>query len=1048
MPPPSPLSLETASTSLGWPDPTRIVDPPGAGASIFAKQIRDKLEQSLSHQSNGMDLRFGVLMENPDAVTSEPPLAIVAEANTEIPPHVLRELHRLAWNFSHAPAVITVEPTLLRAWTCCEAPDPEQPISKYLVESVSADHIRESRTSDTSLPDASDLHWISLVSGSFFEDRKVRFARDGRADRLLMANLQFLRSELSRTGLIDDDVCHDLIARVVFVQFLFDRKDAHGQAALNGEALQRLHAEGVLTALHESFADILRDHQDTYRLFAWLNRKFNGDLFPAHLDAQTTSQSHAATREPDMVTADHLALLADFIRGDTKMPDNQRCLWPQYSFDVIPLEFISSIYETFVGDASSDGVYYTPPHLVDALLDQVLPWNGTRWDVRVLDPACGSGVFLVKAFQRLVHRWKNAHHSASIRAPALRRLLERNIFGVDKDPHAVRVASFSLYLAMCDEIDPRHYWTQVRFPSMRQERLICSDFFAEGAQGFDTTQDARAYDLVVGNAPFGDQIITDPARSWATNADPGWTIPNKDIGGLFLAKAALLTADDGTVAMIQSANTILFNIGGAAAFRKQLFSRHAVDTIFNLSALRHRVFKGNKARASAVAPVCIVIMRRDPPSPDHEVLFVSPKFIRPLGDDFTILVEPDDRQTLTVDRAVTDPSVWAELMWARPRDMALIRRLRTHPTLGTMKADGRVVSRVGVIFGNRSLPTDRYDGLRLFDARSFPDDDPLYLNADLLPVIDGLRVHSRDSTKTDAFDRPQLILKRSWTKRHQRFQAKISRSRDLSGVLCNQSYVSVHGDRATLAAAAATYNSKLAVYLYLLTSGRFASYRPKLAAPEVLAVPLPATRAALPMIDSFDQLDETVFDLFQLKDAERVLVEDLVAYTLDDFLGGDASLGRQPTADLDEPEREQHLRDYCEYFVRVLKAGFGNDRPVTPMIYRANLETASGRSPYRLVRFVLGGSSTGDVTFRELPRPTLLQLLHRVWIADKGDQGFVHRRVARIYEVLDGLPTILVMKPDQKRFWTRSMGLQDGDKAALDLFMWQRESSGQDATVH
>ena len=1048
MPPVPQLSLETAATTLGWPDPARITTPPGPAASLFAEHVRDKLEQPLRCGPSAADLRCGVLMENPDAATSEPPLAIVVESEVGIQPDVLREIHRLAWNFSHAPTVITVEPTLLRVWTCCEPPDPARSIDEYLVEGFSADHLRESPASGVSAPDSGNLHWVSLVSGIFFEKHAVRFGRHGRADRLLMANLQFLRSELSRMGLADD-VCHDLIARVIFVQFLSDRKDAQGRAALNGDMLQRLHTEGVLAAPHASFAEVLRDHRDTYRFFDWLNGKFNGDLFSAHLDAQAPL-SDDGSREIDVVTVDHLALLADFIRGDIEMPDNQYCLWPQYAFDVIPLEFISSIYETFVGDAaSSDGVYYTPPYLVDALLDQVLPWDSVRWDIRILDPACGSGVFLVKAFRRLVHRWKNAHPRESLRVPVLRRLLERNLFGVDKDPHAVRVASFSLYLAMCDEIDPKHYWTQVKFPSMRHQRLVCSDFFADDVQGFDTVRDARTYDLVVGNAPFGARVITDPARRWARDADPRWTIPNQGIGGLFLAKAALLTSEDGTVAMIQSANTILFNIGRAAEFRKQLFSRYAVDAIFNLSALRRSVFKGSRARASAVAPVCIVIMRSTPPPADHEMLVVSPKFLRPLGDDFTIVVEPDDRWTLAVDRAINDPSVWTELMWARPRDMTLIRRLRTHPTLATMEAEGRAASRVGIIFGDRARVADCYDGFRFFDAQSFPVGDPLYLDADALPVIDKIAVHSRDSTNADAFDGPQLILKRSWTKRHGRFEARIPRSRQRAGVLCTQSYVSVRADRQTLAAAAATYNSKLAVYLYFLTSGRFAAYRPQLAASDVLAVPLPEILPKLPAISSVEQLDETVFDLFELKDAERVLIDDAIAYTLGDFLDGDDSLGRQPTAaNPAEHESERHLRDYCEYFVRVLKAGFGNDRHVTPTIYRTGSDDAPGRKPYRLVRFALGGSSNENAIFRELARPTLLDLLRRVWIAGQDDRGIVHQRVARIYEISDGLPTILVMKPDQKRFWTRSMGLEDGDSAALDLFLSQREPNGQGATVH
>jgi type I restriction-modification system DNA methylase subunit len=192
-------------------------------------------------------------------------------------------------------------------------------------------------------------------------------------------------------------------------------------------------------------------------------------------------------------------------------------------------------------------------------LDRVLPWTGGDWDLKVLDPACGSGIFLVKAFQRLVHRWKLANPGQTIRPEVLRRILERNIFGVDKDTHAVRVACFSLYLAMCDEIEPRHYWTQVTFPPMRDWRLVCSDFFAEDKVGFNTDADVGSYDLVIGNAPWGDGLVTDLASEWGKNKKHRWSVANKDIGGLFLSKASGLVRPGGHVAMIQSANSMLFN---------------------------------------------------------------------------------------------------------------------------------------------------------------------------------------------------------------------------------------------------------------------------------------------------------------------------------------------------------------------------------------------------------------------------------------------------------------------------------------------------------
>ena len=117
--------------------------------------------------------------------------------------------------------------------------------------------------------------------------------------------------------------------------------------------------------------------------------------------------------------------------------------------------------------------------------------------------------------------------------------------------HAARVASFSLYLAMCDEIDPRRYWTGVRFPPLRGHRIVEDDFFAEGRAGFDTVRDADRYDIVIGNAPWGKNTVTDHARRWAKKSE--WPINNLDVGTLFLAKGLALAKPGGHVAMIQPA---------------------------------------------------------------------------------------------------------------------------------------------------------------------------------------------------------------------------------------------------------------------------------------------------------------------------------------------------------------------------------------------------------------------------------------------------------------------------------------------------------------
>ncbi len=245
-----------------------------------------------------------------------------------------------------------------------------------------------------------------------------------------------------------------------------------------------------------------------------------------------------------------------------------------------------------------------------------------------------------------------------------------------------------------------------------------------------------------------------------------------------------------------------------------------------------------------------------------------------------------------------------------------------------------------------------------------------------------------------------------------------------------------------LEAACISHNSKVAVYFHFLTSGRFAAYRPKLSKNDILGLPIPSPAPGLlDGVASYLALDARAFELFSLKDAERVLIEDALEYTLDDFLGGDGSKGKQPTTYSNLTENEAHLRAYCAYFVRVLKAGFGNERPVSATVFHSRSENM----PYRLIAFRLGGEAGNEFEVKNIRSSVLLEEFERPnQKAGNSNGGIYNQRVARIYDASSGVPTVFVIKPNQKRFWTRSMGLQDADEVALDLFRWQQQAVPED----
>ena len=95
-------------------------------------------------------------------------------------------------------------------------------------------------------------------------------------------------------------------------------------------------------------------------------------------------------------------------------------IWRYYDFNLLPIEFISRLYERFVtsvtGKQKSTGAYYTPPHLARLLIDELLPFNKSIdfENFKILDPSCGSGIFLVLAYKRLITLWMLKKHKQLI----------------------------------------------------------------------------------------------------------------------------------------------------------------------------------------------------------------------------------------------------------------------------------------------------------------------------------------------------------------------------------------------------------------------------------------------------------------------------------------------------------------------------------------------------------------------------------------------------------------------------------------------------------
>lgn len=303
-----------------------------------------------------------------------------------------------------------------------------------------------------------------VESGRLFAEN--RFGSIGeRADKRLIQDLKIIRQWLLDTGL-DVKHTHALIGRSIFIRYLEDREILtpiyFEQVAKENpywqELLSRKPEKLDLMSDWEKrrYYNVLLDKDFTYALFEQLARDFNGDMFPKDEEEKSKVDQK-----------NHLEPLRGFLLGDAD-PQRPTLFFWAYDFKIIPIELISSIYEEFYHRSNiedANGTYYTPSVLVEYILSQILIKERLKNNPKILDPACGSGVFLVESFRRIV-RYQVKNQQRQLLSEELRQILRDQITGIEINEEAVRVAAFSLYLALLHYQEPRDILENKRLPNL------------------------------------------------------------------------------------------------------------------------------------------------------------------------------------------------------------------------------------------------------------------------------------------------------------------------------------------------------------------------------------------------------------------------------------------------------------------------------------------------------------------------------------------------------------------------------------------------------
>ena len=563
------------------------------------------------------------------------------------------KLHRRLWSWGGVPLVYRKTLGLVQLFRCAHKPD-----------FIAADGEKCSPFKTLKLAGkiSSDPWWDHwrLRNGTIWDDPKIcrQLLSENSAHKRLLTAVKELYDELNEKGLLRKHLRRKLLILSLLIAYLEERE------VLVAEFFGQFYAGAT------KFFEVLPRAESLISLLAALEVKFNGNVF--------------ALTPADAESLRDNSQLASFARLVEAKQENtgQRTLWELYSFKDLPIELISHIYQMFVED--KDTAVYTPPFLVRLMLDEALDWKRLDWlnerddgaknGKIIADFSCGSGVFLVEAYKRLVLHWRSRNEWKLPGQKVLKNLLKK-VHGIDLEPGAVELTAFSLYLAMCDALEPEEIRSSIKlFPPLEGVTLHPSCFF----EAVEKRLINEPIGIVVGNPPFKSKLTTGGAvRSYDRHAKQygEGSLPDTQLGYLFLHEAMELIAEGGILCMLQQYG-FLYN-QGTLKFRQRFIEKWDIREILDFISVR-----GLFQRGDADTKVIVVVAERNVPPNDRKILHATFRRTGRADAERGFDIDFYDLHWLPRSLALNNESVWRCNLLGGGRVLAFIDRLKKYRTLG------------------------------------------------------------------------------------------------------------------------------------------------------------------------------------------------------------------------------------------------------------------------------------------------------------------------------------------------------------------------------
>ncbi|MCK4764869.1 MAG: N-6 DNA methylase [Candidatus Aminicenantes bacterium] len=638
-------------------------------------------------------------------------------------------IQRQIWNFNRAPLAFVIDDTTITVFNAL----------KLNKDNKSCLQILDELDINDSSGEIDKYSLWNLLSGKYWENNKNKFKNNTRVDWYLLKNIEetiLLLEEKKLPG----KIAKKIIGFLIFARYLVDRG-----VKLDEEFIVNRDVD----AARQSLSVIIQKPQRLVDFYNYLKNAFNGDLFElAEADLLGIDSNHCKT----------LHLL--FQGGD--LLKSQKSLFNIYDFSIIPVELISNIYERFIGKDKQvkHKAFYTPPFLVDYTLEKTvnkhLNESGSS-RCRVLDPACGSGIFLVEAFRQIVAKGKK-QKNGNLTARELERLLIDNIYGIDKDEDAIDIAVFSLYITLLDYKEPKDI-ANYKFPYLKYRKdkpaagnglnFFQVDFLDWRNPIFDFIKD-KQFDFIIGNPPWGSIKSKENKDFIEKCKKENIIISDFQVAQSFMLRVRDFTGKGKTGIALIVTSKILYN-ANAVHFRNYFLKNFEINEVFNFSPVGRLVF------TSSICPGAVIFYQTGR-SPKNEIKHISllPNLYFRLFR--SLVIEKSNIKIIDQDILREFDWLWKPLLYGNSLDYHFLKRLiLSHKKFNTFLRDNDLQFGAGLKRANKNKSRENIADLMFLPPESVSS---FINNYDLKRVRDKYPdLLFEDVGIVETYKAPHLIIK-------------------------------------------------------------------------------------------------------------------------------------------------------------------------------------------------------------------------------------------------------------------------------------------------